>query len=599
MIRSEIPKRILSVAVVLGLAGSAMPLIAQNAQDDEEQADSLVVVTGARIRQGGAQDIKQFRSVSLNGDFLPKPDTLTMEGLLGEYDLTLPVQSGCEQTFCVSSHVMSASLPLRAEDTHFVGLGFASNVDADLLQQEPLSLVAVVDRSGSMSGEPIARLREGLLEALSKLRDTDRFGMVSFETDTKIEMPVVDIGPNRAILERAIRSLESAGSTNMEAGLKLGYDLALTERADTERKTRIMLLTDELPNVGNTAPEGFMGMAVAGSRQGVGMTTIGVGIQFDNALALKISSVRGGNLFYLADEGDGADLFEREFFNMVTEVAHDVAITLKPTDGYKINAVFGVPNELLTDLGDGAISVTIGSAFLSENGGGIFATLDRDTQRKFLPPAQREAGEPLVTASITYTDGISGAKGSDRSVAAPTDRAVPRQLAMAHALVDEYLTLHDALGAYHTRNDRTYAYRQINALNQRLSVSGLEELQKERELVSGLSRRSAVLAGVSGEIPKDLKPMAVVGKWEVASQRGLRDLARGDIVEITSDNELITYRQRGSQAGTQIEQTFQINENQLLIDYTDLVFQYQIKGDRLRMNTRGNEQRLVLRRKGS
>ncbi|MGE5952862.1 MAG: hypothetical protein ACM308_04490 [Qipengyuania vulgaris] len=69
------------------------PVSAQDVPDEDEQeaADAgSIIVTGARIRQGGAQDIKHFRSVSLDGDFLPPTSCLTLEGLLSEHDFTLP-----------------------------------------------------------------------------------------------------------------------------------------------------------------------------------------------------------------------------------------------------------------------------------------------------------------------------------------------------------------------------------------------------------------------------------------------------------------------------------------------------------------------------
>ena len=568
----------------------------QTPPEDEEHAMESIIVTSTRIRQGGVQDIKQFRSVSLDGSFLPKPDTLTVEGLLGEYDLSLPVLEGCAQTFCIAGHAMSANLPLRPEDKYFVGLGFGSNVDADALKQEPLTLVAVADRSGSMDGEPIERLRDGLLEVLARLRDEDRFGLVSFETTAQTELPVMEVGPNRERIAKAIRGLESAGSTNMEAGLKIGYDLALADKRQTGRKSRVMLLTDEHPNVGNTAPDGFMGMAVANSKQGVGLTTIGVGIHFDNALALEISSMRGGNLFYLASDGDARDLFRREFYNMVTEVAHDVAITMTPADGYKVNAVFGVPNDLLTQAPDGAITVRIGSAFLSENAGGIFATLGRDSSREFLPEATVPDGKALLEVSIDYTDALSERRGSAKASVGMPGGTPPANLATAEMLVDEYLSLTKALTAYHEENNRDEAYRLIDGFSKRLAAAPDRRLDEERKMVRGLRQRAAYLAGLSSELPDEMRPLAVIGRWEVTSQRGLKDIARGDIVEITSDNELITYRKSGRQAGTEITQTFQVNENQFYIDYTDLVFQYRVRGDRLTMSTLGDELRLNLKK---
>ncbi len=72
---------------------------------------------------------------------------------------------------------------------------------------------------------------------------------------------------------------------------------------------------------------------------------------------------------------------------MTSEVAHDIAITMTPPAGYAITGVFGVPDGLMTQGQDGAVTVTVGSAFLASNGGGIYASLGKDSARGQLPPA--------------------------------------------------------------------------------------------------------------------------------------------------------------------------------------------------------------------
>ncbi|MFZ1742627.1 MAG: VWA domain-containing protein, partial [Pontixanthobacter sp.] len=280
------------------LAGLVLPAVlfgdvGLQAQDSgavsPRDEDNVVIVTATRIRQGGAQDIKQFRSVSLDGAFLPRPESLTIEGLLGEHDLTLPSKGECEELFCISGHAMQAALAARPQDEYFAGLGFESNLESAVRQSEPLSLVAVVDKSGSMTGTKIERAKEALLVALAKMGDRDRFGIVVFGSTSETLLPVMDIGPNRQEMVKAIEAIYADGSTDMESGLRLGFQNAFAEHSRANRKTRIMLFTDEQPNVGNIDPQGFMGQAIAGSKRGVGLTTIGVGRDFDNALALQLS----------------------------------------------------------------------------------------------------------------------------------------------------------------------------------------------------------------------------------------------------------------------------------------------------------------------
>ena len=102
-----------------------------------------------------------------------------------------------------------------------------------------------------------------------------------------------------------------------------------------------------------------------------------------------------------------------------------------------------------------------------------------------------------------------------------------------------------------------------------------------------------------GNLAGDIDQLGIVGQWSIISQKGLRDLAPGDIVEITPARELVTIRQSGEQAGTRIAQTFQVSANELHIDNTSLVFAYSLNGTKLKLATPGNERNLRLKRIGS
>jgi Ca-activated chloride channel family protein len=573
------PKRTIAwaaSALALVLSG---PAPAQDTTQEEEESLSDIIVTGS-IRQGGAQDIKHFRSVSLDGSFLPETTSLTVEGLLGEHDLTMPQLAPCRQTFCISGHAMRANLPVRPDDQWLIGLGFASNIDADSWRGAPLSLVAVVDRSGSMTGV-IGRVRAALHQAVDQLRDGDRFGIVHYGSEPQVHLEVTEIKGNRDALHRAIDAIQIEGSTAMEAGLAKGYEVAEAELARSRGKTRMMLFTDENPNVGNTHATGFMAQARAGSHKGIGLTTIGVGVHFDAALATKVSSVRGGNLFFLDTDDAARTLFKRDFFNLVSEVANDLEFALTPPPGYKITGVFGVPDEIMSQAPEGTVTVKIGTAFLSSNGGGIFVALGKDTGRQFLPAAGLGSDVPLLTGTLRWSDARTGAGGADvLKVAQPAGEA-PAALRLGHALIDEYVTLNAALTGYYKKNDKKGAYHLLDGLAQRLADPDLKGIEAERTLVAGLRQRAALVAGYAGEVPRELRPLQVKGQWRVQSYSGLDDLGRGDRVEINSDGEFVTYRKRGDE----IRQDIEVNENQLYIREANLVFNYRVSGDRLTLVT--------------
>lgn len=584
----------------------ALPAVAQDADSgaadpasapDEEEAEPIVVegdivqegaydsissivVTATRIRQGGAQDIKHFRSVSFDDtDGLPDLDGLTIEGLMGEHDLALPPGAECRQLFCVNARTMAADIPALPGADLFLGLGFDSGVDAQAYRDEPLSIVAVVDRSGSMSGAPIARVKESLKGVLGELRDGDRLGIVIYGSSTLVHLPVVDVAGSRDAILAAIDSIAIDGSTYMEAGMKLGYATAFEELEHSRGKTRMMLFTDENPNVGNTSAEGFMGLARAGAKRGVGLTTIGVGGHFRPALASQIASVEGGNLFFVPSAKEAASLMKSEFRNMVSPVAHDIAIAIDPGDGWRVGEVFGVPEDIMARSADGTVTVKIGSAFLSSNGGGIFATLEK---------RDRQAGAVPATVSIAYTDALDDARKSDSLAASPASQDRPEALRRAQLLVDQYLTLTDALASAERPSQTAGAAKRLDALASRISASGLAGMDSELELVTGLAAKTRTFAQTLAANPDAFKPRTVLGTWKVRKTRGVDDLRPGDIVEITDDMEFITTTRYGTSREDDIYQDYRINERRILIeddDYRgrDLDLRYAKRGKRLRL----------------
>ncbi len=566
----------------------AMPALAQNdLPEDDEAWEQTIIVTGARIRQGGAQDVQHFRSIAMDSlrPGLPDTDSLTLEGLLGEHDLALPDVTGCEQIFCIAAHAMPGNLMARPDDAAFVGIGFGSNIDAASYSAEPLSLVAVVDRSGSMGGLPIARVKEALHAAIDQLGEGDRMGIVLYGTTTLVHQPVTDVAQNREALHRAVDAIAIDGSTYMEAGMRLGFATALAELPQSNGRTRLMLFTDENPNVGNTSAEGFMAQAIAGSQQGVGMTTIGVGAHFDGALATRVSSVRGGNLFFVPREGSAHTLFEREFANMVSEVAQDLVISIDPAEGYSVTGVYGVPGEMIAHSGEGTVTVTVGSAFLSSNGGGIYASLAG-------PGGQ--SGPPLAELTVGYTATATQRRESDSAAVVLAAAGPPENLRRAQLLVDQYFGMRQALALHHEGKDTAGAADMLASLASRIEQSGMGDMSGELALVSGLRDNARQLAGL--ELARGPQPWHVVGNWRVLRHERVDDLSRGDLVAITADGEFITHRMSGREAGEEIYQTFAINERQMHIEDTRLVLDYAVRGDRLTLRNRLDGTSIVLER---
>lgn len=443
---------------------------------------------------GGAQDIAYFRDRVRAGE-IPHPNTFTPEGLFSEHDLPVTKGNQCARLLCTVGEAVPAGLMVQPEVRYLAQLGFSSNMNAKTFKRAPLHLVAVIDKSGSMSGQPLELVKESLIKVVSQMNPDDELSVVLYGDRSHVYMhptPVRD----RAALVSQIHRIESAGSTNMEEGLAVGFKLARSHKF--AGSTRVMLFTDERPNVGNTDAGSFMFMAREASRAGVGMTTIGVGVQFGAELATAISSVRGGNLFFFSDVAKMQKRFEDEFDTMVTELAHDLQLEVKPAPGLKIAGVYGIPGKALTWKDGGAIAMSVETIFLSRKKGAIYVALASDS-KPGLPETRPAAGTAVASVNLGYQErsGTVVKATVDLPLVAANTASVG--LVRGRLLVDQATALAKAAALHHEKNDQEGAYQIVHALASTLRQTSDPDLAEERTLVLNLERTLAKLSGHQGE----------------------------------------------------------------------------------------------------
>ena len=552
------------------------PLIVSATIPPEDEELEEIVTTGMRVSQGGAQDIKYFRG-EVEFQRIPHPNDLTAEGLMSEHDIVLPAAEACRQLFCLTGDAARAELIVVPQARYLVGVGFATNIDEKTWRRDPVNLIAVVDKSGSMDGEPLELVRKSLAELAKQLRAGDQMTIVLYGDRAHVHLattPADRNGVNRILA--SIWSIESEGSTSMEAGLRLGYSIADTTAPAFKGRTRLLLFTDERPNTDATDAESFMGMAIAHSREGVGLTTIGVGVQFGAELATKIGSVRGGNLYFIRDEPDVKQLFTGQLDYMVSELAHDLTLTITPRAGLKIAGVYGIPGELLGWQNDREIKVTIPTVFLDNHGGGIFFTLAPEAADSFLP--EKSGSGALADVAVSYLP-IGAARPDSHAISIAMRDAVSEGMKLGALLIDEFTVLHEATSAHYLRNDQETAFQLVDGFKQRLDASPIGGLDGEKKLIDSMHERISFLSGHGSEAAR-ISPFAQLwGRWTITRINGGVDFERGETLEFTPDNNLV----RSSDAD---DEEYQSNNKQIYLPESELVFHYRIKGDTLTLHHR-------------
>jgi Ca-activated chloride channel family protein len=118
---------------------------------------------------------------------------------------------------------------------------------------QPRDVVAVLDVSGSMSGEKIEQAKAALHQLLTTLAPHDRFRLLAFSSGVRSHDDGWTAARDRG-LSRArtwIDGLVADGGTNIEAALSEAFRL----KTPRDRLPVVVFLTDGLPSVGAESPD--------------------------------------------------------------------------------------------------------------------------------------------------------------------------------------------------------------------------------------------------------------------------------------------------------------------------------------------------------
>jgi Ca-activated chloride channel family protein len=141
-------------------------------------------------------------------------------------------------------------------------------------------------------------------------------------------------------LALAIQTLEAGGMTNIYDGLRTAYE-TVAAHVDPDRQNRVILLSDGEATAGILNEGKLLEMSTQWAEAGVGLTTIGVGDQFNPVLMRRLSEVGSGSFYFLEDPRAIEEVFEEEVQAFLVPLAEDVHIELEVGDAYALRAIYG------------------------------------------------------------------------------------------------------------------------------------------------------------------------------------------------------------------------------------------------------------------
>eukprot|EP00118_Oscarella_pearsei_P016618 m.160650 g.160650 ORF g.160650 m.160650 type:complete len:497 (+) comp38777_c0_seq7:74-1564(+) len=296
-------------------------------------------------------------------------------------------------------------------------------------ERAAIDLVAVIDKSGSMSGEKIKLVKETLHFVVDQLKETDRLGLVTYDTNVYNDFPLTVMDRSgRKKAHAAIGKIHDGSSTNLCGGLERG--LILIERLGANKKdvSSVLLMTDgqadqgqdEILRIMTASGRRGVGSLLHGIRQGwnrlVGkeadkkkgkpgggvaaiVHTFGFGSDHNATLLEAISEEGGGSYYYIADNEKIPESFADCLGGLLSTVGQNVALNIASTDGAKLTKVHH-RRAGATDRGTHS-TVNLGD-IQSEEGKDIVIQL---TLPQLTEP--RDEAAVVATAELSYFNAIT------------------------------------------------------------------------------------------------------------------------------------------------------------------------------------------------
>lgn len=287
--------------------------------------------------------------------------------------------------------------------------GFSST---SMERRTPVNVAIVLDRSGSMSGEKLRKAKEAAIMAIDRLNPDDIVSVIAFDDNVQMLVPATKVS-DRAAIHAAIERLQTGGSTALFAGVSKGA-AEVRKFLDRQRTNRIVLLSDGIANVGPSSPSELGELGASLIKEGIAVTTVGLGDGFNEDLMTTLASKSDGNHWFAENTADLARVFNAEFGDVLSVVAQEVVIRIRCADGVRPIRVLGRE----ADITGATVTVNMNQLYCDKE---KYVLLEVE-----VPSTEANRTREIATAEVTYANMATHRADRIRQVASARFTSSPR-----------------------------------------------------------------------------------------------------------------------------------------------------------------------------
>jgi Ca-activated chloride channel family protein len=257
----------------------------------------------------------------VNDGNVPPVDAIRVEEFVNYFDPGYPTPPD----IAFGIYADGAPSTFNTDGTYILRFGI-QGYEVPEYARKPASLTFVIDASGSMERENrLWLVKQSLQMLVDRLRPDDTVAIVVYGSEARVVLFPTS-GEDRTTILNAIYALRTEGSTNAEAGLRLGYQMAW-QAFRQNAINRVILCSDGVANVGQTGPDAILNEIRGYVETGITLTTVGFGMgNFNDVLMEQLADNGNGSYAYIDDLDQAQKLFVEDLTSTLQVIALDAKV---------------------------------------------------------------------------------------------------------------------------------------------------------------------------------------------------------------------------------------------------------------------------------
>jgi Ca-activated chloride channel homolog len=191
----------------------------------------------------------------------------------------------------------------------------------------PMNLCLVIDRSGSMEGQPLEYVKQACCHVVDLLSPSDVLSIVTFEEMVEVLMPPQAVS-NKDLVKSGISRLQAGNTTNLYDGISLAMQQVM-QFIESNRATRMIVLTDGDPTAGIKDYTALVNHSAELRNKGISVTFLGFGPDYNEELLAGMAKKAGGNYYFIPQPQMIPEIFRSELEKLMTTVTRNMSLELK------------------------------------------------------------------------------------------------------------------------------------------------------------------------------------------------------------------------------------------------------------------------------